>query len=302
VNNHKVVIAGIGGFVGRHLADYLRASDPAVEIVGLGRAVRAPAGDVRAVELLDFAAVKRCLAEIAPDCVFHLAGTLYSNDWGTLYANNVQTTINMIEAVQEVCPRARVIVPGSAAEYGAIAPADLPLSEGQPLNPISPYGVAKTWQTAAAKYYATSGADVIVARIFNIIGKGMPETLSIGAFAAQLRSIRARAMPPNISVGNLKPKRDFVDVRDVCAALAALSKSGERGETYNVCSGIPVAIEEVLHGLIARSGLQVGVSTDPARVKKADIDEIYGSNHKIRERTGWTPIFSLSDSISAMID
>jgi GDP-4-dehydro-6-deoxy-D-mannose reductase len=134
-----------------------------------------------------------------------------------------------------------------------------------------------------------------------VIGRGLPDTLSIGAFVSQLNRIRKGEIVPEIAVGNLRPRRDFVDIRDVCNALIALATHGVSGEVYNVCSGTSISMESLLRELISRTGLDVQVIADPSRIKSADIEDIYGSNQKIRSLTGWERAFSLSDSVASMI-
>lgn len=301
MNSKTVVIAGIGGFIGRHLVSLFRATSPGAFIVGLGRGENSDANEMFSVDLLNKRLVQDIVGQIQPDYIFHLAGIVYSKEWGELYCGNVQTTINILQAVQELGVAAKIIIPGSAAEYGAVPAADLPLFETQALNPVTPYGVSKVWQTAAARYYATKGLNVVVGRIFNVIGRGIPETLSIGAFVSQLGRIRKGEIAPIITVGNLKSKRDFVDIRDVCYALIALAMHGVSGEVYNVCSGDSISMEYILGELIGRIGLDVQVTIDPSRIKNADVEEIYGSNQKIRKLTGWERAFSLSDSITSII-
>jgi GDP-4-dehydro-6-deoxy-D-mannose reductase len=151
-------------------------------------------------------------------------------------------------------------------------------------------------------YYASRGIDVAVARIFNVLGRGVPETLSIGAFVAQLRRIRRQESAPEIRVGNLAPRRDFVDVRDACSALMAVALHGAAGQIYNVCSGESVSMDRILRELIARAAIDVRIIPDRARFKAADIADIYGANSKIRDATGWTPAFGLDASLSAIIE
>lgn len=301
MNREKFAITGIGGFIGRQLASALRASFPDACIVALGRGRSSHASAIFDIDLLDTGRVRESIDQIHPDYIFHLAGVVYSRDWRELHSGNVQITINILEAVREVGVVSKIIVPGSAAEYGGVRAADLPLVETLAPNPVTPYGVAKVWQTSVARYYATTGLDVVVGRIFNVIGPGAPESLSIGTFASQLGRIKNGEAPPKIMVGNLKPKRDFVDIRDVCQALITLAKRGKSGEIYNICSGASASMEHLLGELITRLGLDVEVSVEPARVKMGEIADIFGSYQKIRESTGWEPAFSLSDSVASVI-
>ncbi|MBI5563107.1 MAG: GDP-mannose 4,6-dehydratase [Deltaproteobacteria bacterium] len=300
MNGKTIVITGAAGFIGTRLGPHIAATHPGARLFSLD--IRPPEGAAHplSIDLLQREAVCAAFKEIRPDVVFHLAGVIFSKDWEGHYRGNVEATINVLEAVKEAGLDARVVVPGSAAEYGRVSPCDLPLTETQAPNPVSPYGVSKVWQTAVARYYAAQGVDVIIGRIFNVMGKGAHPGLSIGAFAEQLRRIKAGELPPALSVGNLKPRRDFIDVTDACSALAGLADKGRSGETYNICSGTSVSMREILEMMIETAGLKVSVTVDPERVKDADIDDIYGANAKMREETGWTPSVSLKESVEAI--
>jgi len=301
MDNKTVIIIGIRGFVGRHLAAMLRDTSPSVKIVGCDRAVETDAPDCRLLDLFDAEAVCRMVDTVRPDYIFHLAGVVYSRDWLELYRGNVETTVNVLEAVKKTRVPARVIFAGSAAEYGMVSLQALPLLEEERPNPVSPYGVAKVWQTTVARYYAAAGADVVAGRIFNVIGHGVPQGLSIGAFAEQIKRIKRGEAPPEMSVGNLSSRRDFIDVVDVCKALVSLAEAGRSGEIYNICSGVSVSMRELLDMMIRSAGVDVKVQTDPARFKAADIYDSFGSNEKIRKQTGWSPSVSLRESVDKLM-
>lgn len=304
LSGSTILVSGVHGFIAGHLIAALRDSFHDLRIVGLDlRDKPPPAGveEFRRLDLLDASAVGNVLRDVRPRYIFHLAAVVYSRDWNDLYMGNVQTTLNLLEGMRTIEGEARLIMPGSAAECGKIEATDLPLSERQPPNPISPYGVAKVWQSTLATYAASTGLDVVIARMFNVIGRGAPEGLSIGAFASQLRKIRRGELPPRISVGNLRPRRDFIDGKDAGLGLAAVAEHGQRGETYNVCAGCSVSMQSVLDLMISRIGMPVEVAVDPERVKRADIDDIYGSYARLKQASGWTPRVSLEESVSQMM-
>jgi GDP-4-dehydro-6-deoxy-D-mannose reductase len=207
----------------------------------------------------------------------------------------------LLDALAERSPRSRVVIAGSAAECGMVDPTRLPVLEDHPLRPVSPYGVSKACQRLAALSYAIRGLHVVVGRVFNIAGRGMPNNTALGAFAEQLREMAVGRREPVMRVGNLGTRRDFVDIDDIAAALCALATHGEPGELYNICSGRSVGIGELLTQLIARSGLTVRVETEPARLRAGDVPEVYGSARKLHSACGWTPRVALSDSLAAML-
>jgi len=299
MNSKTALITGANGFFGTHLVRLLRTRFPKLAvyevIMGAGRA-EANSNSFN-IDLLDRDAIAGIVYDVKPDYIFHLAGVIYSRVWQELYKGNVEITVNVLDAVLKQNTACRIIMPGSAAEYGRIIPADLPLTERQALNPASPYGVAKAWQSTLARYYAVQGADVVIGRVFNVIGKGVSENLSIGAFISQLNKIKNHTLPPDIRVGNLRPKRDFIDIHDAVEGLIALALKGSRGEIYNICSGTSVSMEDILTMMIKKSGVQATITVDPERIKAADIEDIYGSYQKIHLETGWRPVLSLEDSV-----
>lgn len=298
-----VLITGVNGFIGSNLSRLIKVELPNLSVVGVDR-VMLPANmeiPYLQVDLLDREAINRVIQTTQPDYIFHLAGVIYSGDLQDLFKGNVQSTVNLLESVKALKKPLRVIIPGSAAEYGSILPTDLPLSEQQIPNPVSPYGVAKVWQTTVARYYATQGVDVQIGRVFNVIGKGMPEELSIGSFARQLGKISFGELPPQLSVGNLKPKRDFVDVEDVCRAFITMAENGRSGEISNICSGKSISIEDLLRLMLARTKLDVAIIIDPSRMKGADIDDIYGDNSKLAS-SGWLVTVPIEKSIEQIMD
>lgn len=297
----RVIITGVNGFIGSHLARILQEYIPNMEIIGIDR-VTLGNKEILQVDLLDRTEVAHIVQKNSPEFIFHMAGVVYSSDLKELYRGNVQTTVNLLDAVKAVNKPLRVIIPGSAAEYGRIAPVDLPLSEEHLPNPVTPYGVTKVWQTTVARYYATQGVDVQIGRIFNVVGKGMPEGLSIGAFAGQLKKIKTGVLPPRLTVGNLKSKRDFVDIKDVCRGFLAMAEKGRSGEIYNISSGRSVSIEDVLYMMIKQLNVDVSIVIDPARMKEAEIDDICGDSNKLTYDTDWEPNIPISVSVEQIID
>ncbi|TRZ92014.1 MAG: NAD-dependent epimerase/dehydratase family protein [Methanosarcinales archaeon] len=301
MNNKTVLITGSNGFIGNRLTAILSDTFPKITIKGVGRVACSNGPETFVVNLLEPEPTFRIIEKIKPDYIFHLAGVIYTRDWQELYRGNVKTTFNIMEGVKKAGIPCRIVIPGSAAEYGRVPVADLPINENQIPNPIVPYGVAKVWQTTIARYYASLEVEVVIGRLFNIIGPGAPEGLSVGAFASQLGKIKRGELPPKILVGNLEPKRDFIDIVDVCRGLVAVAEKGRSGEVYNICSGNSIAMREILHMMIGCSGLKVDVSIDSSRLKANDIDDIFGDNTKITMETGWYPTVSIGTSIKEML-
>jgi len=296
------LVTGVSGFIGTHLVSMLRELFPSARIIGMARSVPQVHEEILGLDLLRRDEVFSAMAEIRPDYVFHLAGAVHTKDWEVLYRGNVEATINLLDALAHAGGDARIVIAGSAAEYGLVAPHDLPLTEDRSPNPVSAYGASKAWQTAVVRYYANQGMNVAIGRVFNIVGKGMSEMLSVAAFALQIRKIRNGQAPARLLVGNLEPRRDFVDVADVCHAFIGLAQKGRRGEIYNICSGSSVSIKQMLALMIEQAGIAVDLVTDPLRLKSSDIPDTYGSCAKISAEIGWTPKVSLEKSLSNILN
>jgi len=291
----RVLVTGATGFAGRHVIAALAAAGH--EPVALG----GPRDPPPALDLLDPQAVRRAVADAAPDAVIHLAGQAFvppsiADPLATL-AVNATGTVHVLEAVRAAGRPIRTLIVSSAEVYGKQRPERMPLDEAVPVRPDNPYAASKV----AAEIYAEVwgrlyGLDVIVARPFNHIGPGQDARFVVPSFARQLAEIAAGA-PALLSVGNLASERDFLDVRDVAGAYVALLANGRSGGVYNVCSGHAVAIREVLRQLITIARVAVEVRDDPARMRPSDIPVLCGDATKLRAETGWTPQFTLAASL-----
>jgi GDP-4-dehydro-6-deoxy-D-mannose reductase len=207
----------------------------------------------------------------------------------------VTSTANLLDALSTHAPGARVVVAGSSAEYGVVR--DSPVGEDCPTDPVNDYGSSKLAQTLLALSYRHQGLDVRVARIFNAMGPGMPESLALGSFARQIADIEEGRQPPKILVGNLSSSRDYVDARDVARALLLLSRRGRSGGIYNVCSGRVQRMDALLRQLLSLASKSISVVRDPGRIRRGEVSRIFGSPAKLRRDTGWTPQIPLPQSL-----
>ena len=291
----RVLVTGATGFVGRHLRDALRAAGH--ETIALGGPLDAP--PAIAVDILDPDAVRRAVDAAAPNAIVHLAGQAFvpqsvADPLGTL-AINATGTAHVLEAAR-AC-RARVLVISSAEVYGVQRPERMPLDENAVVRPGNAYAASKLAAEAyALAWHRSYGLDTVVARPFNHIGPGQDERFVVASFARQLAAIAAGA-PPLMHVGNLEAQRDFLDVRDVVAAYVLLLANGRAGEVYNISSGRPVAIREVLRQLITIARVPVEIRDDPERMRSSDLPILSGDATKLRAETGWEPKYSLAASL-----
>lgn len=302
MNNKTILITGIHGFVGRHLVAVIQEKYPTAQIVGVDKSFCQGKENVAVMNLLDQKGTALLLEQVSPDYIFHLAGTIFAPSFKMLYENNVLPTEILLDSLRIQGMPCRVVVPGSASEYGAVHADDLPIDEDHPTNPVSPYGVSKVWQTTLARYYVQLGVDLVIGRMFNLMGRGMPTELSLGSFISQLKSIKAVDFPPRLVCGNLKPKRDFIDIEDACLGLIAVAERGACGEIYNICTGKSIAIGDALDQMIRLLKMAVTIESDEKRYKLKDIEDIYGSNRKILKDTGWLPRVTLRESFERVLE
>jgi GDP-4-dehydro-6-deoxy-D-mannose reductase len=307
----KVLVTGAAGFVGGHVIDFVSAEAPAAELFALvhrGALDPERARRVTAVpaDLEDAASVDAVFDRVQPDRIIHLAAqSSVHRSWedpaGTLRAN-VHGLLNVLEAVRRRRLLPRVLVVGSAEEYGAVQAERLPVSEKEPLQPASPYAVSKVAQGYLARqYFLSHGIPVVCTRTFHHTGPGRGEAFAESSFARQIAEIEAGRRPAVMSVGNLDAVRDFTDVRDVVRAYWLLLEKGRAGEVYNVCSGRGVAIGDVLQELLDVAGLAVEIRRDPERMRPADVPALIGDPRRIQKATGWTAVLPLRRTLADLL-
>ncbi|HXP92759.1 MAG TPA: GDP-mannose 4,6-dehydratase [Candidatus Binatia bacterium] len=280
----RVLVTGGNGFVGRYLVSALR--DRGDDVVSAGHA---PEGEHRHLDLTDASNVRDLIDDVRPERIFHLAAQTFVPDAIAspleTFDVNVMGTARLLDAVRGMGQRT------------AAAPRIVFASSGQAEHPADPYGASKAAAEALVHGFAkTYAMDVVTYRGFNQIGPAQDARFVVASFARQLAEIADGANPVML-VGNLEAKRDFLDVRDAVAAIVMLADRGESGETYNVCRGEGVAISEVLRKLIMIAGVPVEIREDPQRMRPSDNPVVVGDPAKLRERTGWTPQYSLEQTL-----
>jgi GDP-4-dehydro-6-deoxy-D-mannose reductase len=293
--------------VGGHLLAQLQAQGG--RVFGLVRPSSAPlAGcEVVVADLLDAEAVARVVRTLAPQRIVHLAAqSSVKESWADPEATlktNVLGLLHLLEGVRKAGLRPRVLVVGSADEYGAVADAARPLGEDAPLRPVSPYAVSKVAQGYLALQYALGhGLSVVRTRTFNHTGPGRGAVFAESSFARQIADIEAGRREPRILVGNLEAVRDFSDVRDVVRAYALLAERGAPGEVYNVCSGRGVRLRELLDELLGLARIPLEVRLDPARLRPSDVPALVGDPSRLRRSTGWSPRHTLAEALRDLLE
>ena len=246
-----IVVLGAGGGLGRQLVPSLRAGE-AEDVVAVTRSAQGES-EV-ACDVTDPAALAALVARWRPRLVFHLAGS-FAHRYDVDYPVNALAAHHLLEAVRTQALATRVVLLGSAAEYGVVEPHENPVPETRVLRPVSSYGVTKAHQTQLAGWHAIShGADVVVARMFNLLAPGLSERLFVGRVEAQVRRWRSGEIDA-IEVGNLSAERDYVAGADAVRQLRAIASRGTAGGIYHVASGMPTRLRDLLRTMLDPEGV-----------------------------------------------
>ena len=308
----RILITGIAGFAGSHLAEYLAPRDE-VEIHGvihrhdrrlqhLLARLKLHRGDLR-----NALWVSEMIGAVRPDALIHLAawsdvGGSWQQPW-TTYELNIQCQLNLLEAMGRHRPDSRIVIVTSTEVYGLVQPDELPIDEETPFRPNSPYGVSKVAQDVMGlQYWNSHRLPVMRLRSFNHIGPGQSDDFAASSFARQIAEIEADLRPPVIRVGNLSTRRDLTDVRDIVRAYWLALRQGEPGTAYNVGRGRSVSIQTVLDQLLALTPLSIAVKTDPARLRPSDVPDSVCDNRRLVAATGWQPQIDLKTSLRDLLE
>jgi GDP-4-dehydro-6-deoxy-D-mannose reductase len=289
----RALITGGKGFVGHWLAAHLKDGGDEVAVI-----------DVE-TDVADGAAVRRVMADVVPDAIYHLAAmTHVGESWddpSQVLRVNVLGTAEVLAAARTLPGSPRVLVVSSAEVYGVVSPEQLPLSEQTPAAPASPYAASKLAAEAVA-LQAWRGFDqpVLVVRPFNHIGPGQSPNFFVPALAKRIVDAK-RLGASSLSVGTLTTRRDFTDVRDVVGAYRLLVERGEPGTVYNVCSGRDVAMAEVAAQLLELAGADLTFETDPALVRPVDVPVLRGDASLLHGATGWEPTIPLATTLADVL-
>ena len=270
----SAVVTGGEGFIGRHLVNELRRRHVNVTTVG-----RRPSSDAAHVVLdeasWNSSALDRVLEDAAPDCIFHLAGKLRGTP-DELARANLDLVRALLQALRRTTLRPRLVLAGSAAEYGSAIRDGEPVRETAICAPLSAYGASKLAQTRMALAYAeVTGTPLLVARIFNALGPNMPAHLAIGDFAKQIASMPGRE--GTLHVGNINVRRDMIEVERVATLLCTLAENPEACGIVNICSGEAPLLRDLVDMLIKGYGRKVEIVVDWTRVRGNEPRTIVGS-------------------------
>jgi len=295
----RVLITGITGFVGSHMAEYALARGAQVFGSSGWRSntenIEHLRGRITLIEsdLRDLSSVRALLDQSDPAYVVHLAAQSYvGSSWQTpaeTMSTNIMSQLNLFEAMRAMGLAPRFLCAGSSEEYGLVHEDELPIRETNPLRPLSPYAVSKVAQDFMGyQYFKSYGLPIVRARAFNHEGPRRGDVFVTSNFAKQVAEIEAGLREPVVHVGDLKPRRDYSDVRDIVRGYWLLLERGEPGEVYNLCSGRSWSIQQVLDFLLDQSTVKgIAVQVDAARLRPSDVMVLEGDPSKIEKATGW---------------
>src|SRR5437899_6176744 len=335
----RVLITGITGFAGSHLAEYILAEHPDVAIFGTyrwrsrmenldtlmamgvldviegryssgaGQADQAHKGRVTLLhcELTDAGAVEKLIAATRPDRIFHLAAQSFVqssfDEPSATMRINIEAQLNILEAIRRHDTKIRVHIAGSSEEYGLVYPDEVPMKETNPLRPLSPYAVSKVAQDKLAyQYFTAYGLHIVVTRGFNHTGPRRGTHFSTSTFARQIALIEAGQHEPIVYVGDLTSKRDWTDVRDMVRAYWLALERAEGGEVYNVGRGRTWSSGEMLNMLLSHSTVKIRTQEDPARLRPSHLPHLWADASKFQRATGWEPRIPFEQTLRDELD
>jgi nucleoside-diphosphate-sugar epimerase len=299
----RVLITGVNGFTGRHLAATL-GRDPGLVVLGTGRRPRAarPLAGYRPCDLADREQVGRLVVWAQPDVVYHLAAAWGDASPAELEAVNVHGFEHLRDQLRRFAAgrRVRLLVIGSAAEIGPVAAEQLPVDELVACRPVTPYGASKhAVVKAALAEPADTGLEIVVARPFNLLGAGLDRRLAPGGFAAAVAAV-ARGETDTIHTGWLEARRDYLDIADAVAAYRLLAERAAPGTLVHICSGHSVRMGDLLAELIGLAGVRPTVHA-AAAPRPHDIADIRGSHARLTALTGWRQRVPIEQSLAALL-
>jgi GDP-4-dehydro-6-deoxy-D-mannose reductase len=283
----RILVTGAGGFAGRHLVAHL--SENRTGSIYCSSLTPREDGFTHC-DLTRAEDAKALIQEVGPDQIYHMVGT-NTDDYHAAYEINVATTRNILESVVQAKRRCRVLLVGSSAEYGPVSEADNPVSEDQRLIPMGNYALTKIYQTYLMKLYCASfKTDIVMARPFNLYGRGMSNRLFVGRVHQQIAQFKVGQIP-KISVGNLDNKRDYISIQSAVSCFSLIMEKGETGEIYNVGSGVAIRMRDLLERMLQEEGLDMSVVEERtfAEIRQFDVKNLIADTTKLMKLDAGDP-------------
>lgn len=301
----KVLIFGIGGFVGHYLAEEFH--NAGYEVYGSDKVKTPSVQDYvifNVAELMDTDSIGTLVQKMAPDMIINLAAiSSVGASWGipqTTMMVNVVGALNIMEAAKNCRTSPKVMFIGSSEEYVTISE---PISEKTELDASNPYGISKVTQERFAKLYRDRyGMKIYCVRPFNHTGVGQRDSFVLPSFCKQVAEIEKSGKPGVIKVGNLTVQRDFSHVKDIVRAYRLIIESDNCEAVYNVGSGKAYPLKEILDYIVGLSSQKIEVEVDPERFRPSDQPVICCDHKLITKELGWKPEFTVFDALREMLE
>lgn len=307
----RVLITGVTGFAGGHLAEALQQQG-AVELFGLSRRAEVhkhpgPDGPRLICDLCNVDDLAAILRDVKPERIFHLAG--YANtsqsfqDVESAWRGNLDATRGLYDAIIKWGGKPRILFVSSGLIYGDPEREGQPLDESCALRPASPYAASKAAADLASYQYSRfPGLEIVRVRPFNHIGPRQSPQYAVAHFAQQIAAIERGEQDPVLETGNLSSLRDLTDVRDMVQAYVLLMEKGRCGEAYNAASGQAHSMQSILDRLLAQARVKIEVKQQPGLVRAAENRAVRVNPDKLRRETAWAPRFSLEQTLSDILN
>jgi GDP-4-dehydro-6-deoxy-D-mannose reductase len=287
----RVFVTGARGFVGGHLVP--RLLDEGFEVT---------ATDLD-LDVCDRAAVEARLKQATPEAIVHLAAqssvAASTGDPERTHRINTGGALSVLEGALRCGSRPRILLIGSADQYGRAVPGSPPFTEDSPLAPASAYAHSKAEAERLGTSFADAGLEVVRIRAFSHSGPGQSDVFALSSFARQIAEIEAGRHEPVLRVGNLDSVRDYLDVGDVVEAYLRLLDPAVGANVYNVASGVGTRLGDLLDALLDLAGLQPSIERDPERYRPADCS--VGDAGRLRTATGWGPAVSIERMLERLL-
>ncbi|GAB6054618.1 GDP-mannose 4,6-dehydratase [Magnetospira thiophila] len=311
----RILITGITGMVGSHLADYVLSHHPDVEIHGLLR-WRSPRDNIAHCldrltlhegDLRDLGSLIRIMQAVKPDRVFHLGAQSYVPVSFTAPADTLETnvigTVNLLESIRITGLDPRIHICSSSEVYGQVREDELPIRETNPLRPASPYAVSKVGEDMLGQqYFMSYGMKTLRTRMFTHTGPRRGDVFMESTFALQVARIEAGLQDNPVRVGNLDSVRTIADVRDAVRAYWLLLEHGTPGEAYNIGGEETMTVGEVLDYFKSLARCEIRHEIDPTRLRPSDVTLQIPDISKFKAATGWKLTISARDCLASLLE